>query len=123
VPLHYKGSRLHRLVRGSFLQGGDFVFSNGAGGESIWGGTFKDEPRALGKLDARGLLCMSNSGKHTNGSQFFVTLAPLPKLSGKHVVFGRLVEGADVLDALEVVACDGEAPRVPLVVADCGVLP
>ena len=123
VPLHYRGSRLHRLVRGAFLQGGDFVFSNGAGGESIWGGKFKDEAKALGKLDARGLLCMSNDGKNSNGSQFFVTLAPLPKLNGKHVVFGRLVEGAGVLDAIEAVACDGEAPRVPIVVADSGVLP
>ena len=123
LPLHLKGSPLHRLVPGAFVQGGDFSHGNGAGGESIWGGVFKDDAAALkARVDARGLLCMSNTGKNTNGSQFFVTLAPLPRLSGKHCVFGRLVEGEGVLAAIEKVAVDSEKPQLPITICDCGVL-
>lgn len=75
LPLHFRGSRLHRLVKGMMVQGGDFSHGNGAGGESVWGGVFKDEKGALAlKLDRRGLLAMSNTGKNSNGSQFFLTL-------------------------------------------------
>lgn len=123
LPLAYRGSRCHRLVRGAFVQGGDFVMGNGAGGESIFGGTFKDDAGGLKKpVDARGLLCMSNTGKNTNGSQFFITFVPLPKLSGRHVVFGRLVAGEAALAAIEAVPCDGEAPAAEIIIADCGVL-
>lgn len=122
VPLHFKGSRMHRLVAKGFIQGGDFVFGNGTGGESVFGGVFKDEPGGRLPIDTRGLVCCSNSGKHTNGSQFFITFAPLTKLTGKHTVFGRVVEGAAVLDAIEAVPCDGERPLAEIVVADCGVL-
>ena len=123
VPLLYRGSRMHRLVPGSFVQGGDFVFGNGSGGESIWGGVFKDEPSALKiKLDARGLLAMSNTGKNSNGSQFFFTLAPLPKLNGRHVVFGRVVAGLETLDAVERVDAPGEVPAAEILIADCGLV-
>lgn len=123
AKLHYLNTRLHRLVPGMMVQGGDFVMGNGAGGESIWGSVFKDEPAALKlKLDARGLLAMSNTGKNSNGSQFFVTFAPLPKLSGKHCVFGRVVEGLEVLDAVEAVAVDAatERPLADVMIAGCG---
>ena len=121
LPLSYCGSRLHRLLPGSFIQGGDFVFGNGSGGESVWGGVFKDEPSALKiKLDARGLVAMSNTGKNSNGSQFFITLAPLPKINGKHVVFGRVVAGLEVLDAIERVEAPGEVPAREILVAECG---
>jgi peptidylprolyl isomerase len=125
LPLHYRGSPLHRLVAGKFVQGGDFTHGNGAGGESIWGGVFKDDAQALkAKLDRRGLLCMSNTGKNSNSSQFFITLAPLPQLSGRHCVFGEVVGGMEVLEALERVgAGDDERPLVPVVIADCGRLP
>ena len=124
LPLHYKGSSFHRMVAGAFLQGGDFVMSNGAGGESIWGGVFKDDKAALkAKVDRRGLLCMSNTGSNTNGSQFFITLAPLPKLSGKHCVFGEVVGGAELLEALERVPVQDEKPTLPITIVDCGVLP
>lgn len=123
LPLNYRGSKLHRLVHGAFIQGGDFVFGNGAGGESIWGGTYKDEPRALKlPIDARGLLCMSNCGKNTNGSQFFLTLAPLPKLTGKHIVFGRVVSGFEVLDMIGEIECDGEMPMKHICIKECGLL-
>ncbi len=121
LPLHYRGSKLHRLVKGAFIQGGDFVFGNGAGGESIFGGTYKDEQKAMKiPIDARGLVCMSNSGKNTNGSQFFITLAPQPKLNGKHVVFGRISSGFDVLNMMEEVECDGESPSRIILIVDCG---
>lgn len=121
LPLHYRGSKLHRLVKGAFIQGGDFVFGNGAGGESIYGGTYKDEPKALKiPIDAKGLLCMSNSGKNTNGSQFFITLAPQPKLNGKHVIFGRIISGFNVLDMIQEIECDGELPLKTILIVDCG---
>ena len=125
LPLCYRGVRLHRLVPGQFVQGGDFVKGNGAGGESVWGGVFKDEKGALAlKLDRRGLVAMSNTGKNSNGSQFFVTLAPQPKLSGKHCVFGEVVEGMAVLDAIAAVPVDAsERPTAEIVIVDCGVLP
>jgi peptidylprolyl isomerase len=121
LPLHYKGSRVHRLVAGSFFQGGDFVFGNGSGGESIYGGTFKDDAKALKlPIDSRGILCMSNTGKNTNGSQFFITLAPQPKLTGRHCVFGRVVSGGEVLEMIEAVECDGETPKTEILICDCG---
>jgi peptidylprolyl isomerase len=124
LPLHYRGSPLHRLVPGKFVQGGDFSHGNGAGGECIWGGVFKDDPQALKtRIDRRGLLCMSNTGKNTNGSQFFITLGPLPALSGKHCVVGEVVAGLEVLDAIERVAVADEKPALPIVVAACGLLP
>ena len=123
VPLHYKGTRFFRQTA-FMIQGGDVVFSNGAGGESIWGGTFKDERGALAlKHDARGLVSMSNAGKNSNGSQFFILLQPRPQLNGKHCVFGRVVEGFAVLDAVEAVpVSEGERPLKDIVVVDCGAL-
>ena len=124
VRMHYKGSKLHRVVRGFVAQGGDFVFSNGTGGESIWGGKFKDERGGLAlKHSSRGLLSMCNTGKNSNGSQFFILLAPAKQLDGKHVVFGSVVEGWPVLDAIEAVGSGKDAdgpPAVPVVIADCG---
>ena len=126
VRLHYKGSRFHRVVRGFVAPGGDFVFSNGTGGESSWGGTFKDERGGLAlKHDVRGLLSMCNRGKNSNGSQFFITLGPARALDGKHVVFGRCVEGCEVLDAIEAAGRerdDDAPPAVPIAIVDCGVL-
>lgn len=123
LPLSYKGSVVHRVVPGFMIQGGDFTHGNGAGGESIWGAPFKDDARALKiKLDAAGLLAMSNTGKNSNGSQWFVTLAPAPKLTGKHCVFGRVVEGMAVLEAVARVETEAERPKMVVRVADCGVL-
>ena len=121
LPLHYRGSVIHRVVAGQFIQGGDFTHGNGAGGESVWGAPFKDEKESLKiKIDAPGLLCMSNTGKHANSSQFFITLAPLPKLTGKHCVFGRVVEGFGVLEAVGRLPADGERPLKQVIIAECG---
>ncbi|GBF90618.1 hypothetical protein Rsub_03190 [Raphidocelis subcapitata] len=123
-PLHLKGTRFHRVVAGFCCQGGDVVRGDGSGGDSIYGGKFNDEKGGLlKKHDAAGVLSMANSGKNSNTSQFFFTLAPAPQCDGKHVVFGRVVEGLDILERInaEAASADG-TPRVDVAIADCGVL-
>ena len=105
-------------------QGGDIQFGNGSGGESIWGKKFKDDKGGLKlKHDKRGVLSMGNSGKNSNTSQFFITFAPLKQLDGKHVVFGRVVEGMEVLDVIEAECREDstdETPKNEIVIVDCG---
>ncbi|CAK9044371.1 unnamed protein product [Durusdinium trenchii] len=94
----YKNVPFHRILKGFMMQGGDFVTGTGAGGESIYGKKgFKDDPGGLKlKHDARGIVSMSNTGKNSNTCQFFITFGDQSKLNGKHVVFGRVVEGMEV---------------------------
>lgn len=101
-PLHYNTSLFHRVIPGFMAQGGDTTEFNGHGGESIYGDKFADE-NLTGKHDARGLLSMANSGPNTNSSQFFITFVPTPFLDGKHVVFGKVVDGLNMVDAMEAV--------------------
>lgn len=89
----------HRIIPGFMIQGGD-PDGTGRGGKSIWGGKFQDEIVPSLKHDDKGVLSMANSGPNTNGSQFFITLAPTPHLNGKHTVFGKVVQGMDVVDRL-----------------------
>eukprot|EP00899_Mesostigma_viride_P020844 jgi/Mesvir1/28761/Mv19728-RA.1 len=122
--LAYKGCPFHRIVKGFVVQGGDFVRGDGSGGESIWGGKFKDEKGGLKRThDAVGVVGMANSGKDSNSSQFYITLvAPLKKLDGKHVVIGQVVEGLDILKRINdtCATADGEPPLQPVTIADCG---
>lgn len=118
----YKGSRFHRVIPGFMCQGGDFTAHNGTGGESIYGATFADEWAAGGwtRHSAPFLLSMANRGPDTNGSQFFITTACTPHLDGRHVVFGRVVKGQEVVSLIERVGTSHGRTRATVAIADCG---
>ncbi|KAJ7559996.1 hypothetical protein O6H91_04G110400 [Diphasiastrum complanatum] len=122
-PLHYQGTIFHRVIRGFMAQGGDFSKKDGSGGESIYGGKFKDESFQH-RHSGAGVLSMANAGPNTNGSQFFFTFAATPHLDGKHVVFGKVVEGLDVLKRIEQQPTSGSKhkPDVPIKIVNCGEL-
>lgn len=119
-PLHFKGSKFHRVISGFMVQGGDFTNHTGRGGESIYGNRFPDENFKL-KHTCGGLLSMANCGVHTNDSQFFITVAPTPWLDDKHVVFGRVSEGMSIVKGMNTCMVTKEnVPVLSLVIADCG---
>jgi len=120
----YDNSPFHRIIPEFMMQGGDFTNRNGTGGYSAISTTdaFPDENFEI-KHDARGLLSMANSGPDTNRSQFFITFAPTPWLDGKHVVFGKVIEGMDVLDKVEQQGTRSGRPLQPVELVDCRVLP
>jgi peptidylprolyl isomerase len=122
VALSYKGSIFHRVIKGFMMQGGDFTNFNGTGGESIYGLKFEDENFAI-KHKQPGLLSMANSGPSTNGSQFFITFKETPHLDGKHVVFGRVIEGTETVNEVENVETDkSDKPVIEVKIVDCGQL-
>lgn len=123
VPLHYKGVRFHRVIKGFMVQGGDISAGDGTGGESIYGLKFEDEKFEL-KHERKGMLSMANSGPNTNGSQFFITTTRTSHLDGKHIVFGKVVKGMGVVRSIEhATTGEGDCPTVDVTIADCGEIP
>ncbi|PJF19529.1 Peptidyl-prolyl cis-trans isomerase [Paramicrosporidium saccamoebae] len=118
LPVGYKGAPFHRVVPQFMVQGGDFVRGDGLGVMSIYGEHFADE--TMERHGEAGMVAMANSGPDTNGCQFYITCAPCEFLDGKHVVFGRVIDGMNVVRLIEQVPLVASKPKLPVIISECG---
>ncbi|OMJ25038.1 Peptidyl-prolyl cis-trans isomerase H [Smittium culicis] len=119
-PQGFKGATFHRIIKDFMVQGGDFISGDGKGSMSIYGSSFADENFTL-KHSGPGLLSMANSGKDTNGCQFFITCQKCEFLDGKHVVFGKLIDGLLTLRKIENVPTGpNNRPKLNVIISECG---
>ncbi|EER01895.1 cyclophilin, putative [Perkinsus marinus ATCC 50983] len=124
VPIGYKGSTFHRVIRDFMIQGGDFVKGDGTGSLSIYGEKFPDENFKLAH-DSPGLLSMANSGPNTNGCQFFITCNKCDWLDSKHVVFGKVLDQQSMMTVRKIENAqvgENSRPKLPITVSECGEL-
>jgi len=119
--LSYKGTKFHRVIPNFMLQSGDITNNNGTGGMSIYGRSFNDENFIL-RHSGQGMLSMANSGPNTNSSQFFITTVPTPWLDGKHVVFGRVINGINIITDIEKLGSQSGEVYDNIVITNCGQL-
>lgn len=125
-PIGYKGSPFHKIVPGFLIQGGDFIRGDGTGITSIYGDKFLDESSTsltMLRHDSAGLVAMTNSGPNTNGCQFYITCAPCEFLNGKHVIFGKVIDGMNVVRIINEVPITTTAdskPKLPIIISECG---
>ncbi|ODV93752.1 hypothetical protein PACTADRAFT_71658 [Pachysolen tannophilus NRRL Y-2460] len=119
-PIGYKGSKFHRVIKNFMIQGGDFLKNNGTGSLSIYGKSQFDDEGFYFKHEPM-MVSMANSGPNTNGSQFFICLENCPHLDNKHVVFGKVIEGQDIVKKIEHVKTNSEdKPLIDVVITQCG---
>jgi peptidylprolyl isomerase len=121
-PACYKGSTFHRVITDFMIQGGDFTNGDGTGGESIFGERFSDESFEV-KFNRPLMLAMSNTGRNSNGSQFFVTTVKTQWLDGKHVIFGMVVDGEKAVKKIEKTGTYGGKPKEVSTIVNCGEAP
>jgi len=121
TKLHYKGCKFHRIIPHFIVQSGDFIAHDGSQNESVYGNRFEDENFVV-KHSEPGIVSMANSGRNSNGGQFFITLVKAPWLDGRHVAFGKVTEGLDIIDKIQAAGTCSGAPRQTIIISDCGEL-